>query len=97
MAKAGRPKGTPNKRRADFVQALKANGNMETLIAKLMELSLGVTVQEYSKDGPKIYKKPPCVTSITYMLDQAFGKAKQALEIAGEDGQAIKLTIDLRE
>lgn len=95
----GRPKGTTTRAREEFIQMIRSNGKPEKLITKLMELAEGVTC---SKPNPvtgkeTIYSKPPDVTAIIYLLDQGFGKPKQAVEMSGADGDPIKLTIDLRE
>ena len=50
---------------------------------KLRELIKGVVVQKETKDGPAVYEKPPDIYAITYALDQAYGKARQHVEVEG--------------
>lgn len=79
---AGRKKGVPNKDRRAFMDLIHKVGKPEELIAKLKELTNGVTCIKYEKDGEeKIYEKPPDPYAITYLLDQAYGKAKQSVEL----------------
>lgn len=49
-----------------------------------MNLAEGVLVQDKGKPGLPVYAEPPNVQAITYILDQAFGKAKQSIEHSGE-------------
>lgn len=92
---AGRPKGVPNRSRAEFVRALQQPGRVDRLVGKLLELSEGVTVMEKTAGVPKIYSKPPDVYAITYMLDQAFGKARQHVEVEGGGASYEQLILGL--
>lgn len=79
---AGRPKGVANKPRAEFISLIHSIGKPKELVAKLKELTHGVTcVREDSEGNEIIYKKPPDREAISYLLDQAYGKAKQSMEL----------------
>lgn len=79
---SGRPKGVPNKDRREFLALINKIGKPEELIAKLKELSNGVTCIKYDKKGDEIiYERPPDSYAISYMLDQAFGRAKQTVDM----------------
>ena len=86
---AGRPKGLPNKDRREFLSLIHKIGKPSELIGKLKELAHGIKCTKTipGAEGLKVvYDKPPDPYAITYMLDQAYGKAKQSMEIesAGE-------------
>ncbi len=84
MPGGGRPKGTPNKGRAEFLEMIRNIGKPKELIAKMKELTLGVQCVKYDSDGEaKVYEKPPDAYAISYLLDQAYGKAKQSVEVEG--------------
>lgn len=83
---AGRKKGSMNKDRAAFVQALREAEDVDELIGKMRELARGVLVQE---GGKRVYQRPPDAHAIAYLLDQAFGKAKQHVEVEG-NGQSYE-------
>lgn len=79
---AGRPKGVPNKDRREFIALIHKVGKPKELIGKLKELSNGVMCSKVDKDGGiVVYEKPPDAYAISYMLDQAYGKSKQSVEI----------------
>lgn len=82
MPGGGRPKGSPNKGRAEFLRLVHEIGKPKELIEKLKELTLGVMVAQKDGDGgAAIYSKPPDREAITYLLDQAYGKAKQSVDV----------------
>lgn len=82
MPGGGRPKGSLNKGRAEFIRLVHEIGKPKELIEKLKELTLGVLVAQKDGDGgTTIYSKPPDREAITYLLDQAYGKAKQSVEV----------------
>lgn len=84
----GRTIGTPNKRREAFVQAITKGQRDLKLIEKLFELSEGVLVEgKVGATGATfVYKTPPDVRAATYLLDQAHGKATQAIEVHDPTG-----------
>ena len=79
----GRKTGAVRKGRAEFLSLIHKQFNgPKKLLDKLEELINGVTVMKQdSEGGVKIYEKPPDREAITYILDQAYGKAKQSMEI----------------
>jgi hypothetical protein len=92
---AGRPKGAPNKGRAEFLELIRSIGKPKDLVEKLKELTQGITCVRENDDGEEvIYKKPPDREAITYLLDQAYGKAKQSLEV---DASVRRIEDDLDE
>jgi len=79
---AGRPVGAVNKDRKYFVDLIHQVAPTEELIEKLKELTLGVTIAKPDGEGGiKIYDKPPDAHAISYLLDQAYGKAKQSVDL----------------
>lgn len=63
------------------------------LIDQAMELATGVMVQEWGKDGPRIYQRPPDINAIKYLVDRIMGKPTERKEVSGPDGSAIPLEI----
>ena len=64
------------------------------LIGNLMQLADGVSVEEEdenSDDGTRVYTKPPCFKSNAYLIDRVLGKATQAVEVSGKDGQPVEV------
>jgi hypothetical protein len=51
------------------------------LIDQALELAEGVVVQEWGKDGPRIYQKPPDINAIKYLVDRIMGKATERREL----------------
>lgn len=83
---AGRKKGVPNRDRQEFITLIQKIGKPKELIKKLKELAYGVKCVKHSKNGKIVYERPPDTQAIMYMLDQAYGKAKQSVEIEGNVG-----------
>lgn len=82
MPGGGRPKGSPNKGRAEFVSLIhKRYKGPEKLLDKLDILINGVKCSKAVGEGVVVYEKPPDGESIRYLLDQAYGKAKQSMEL----------------
>jgi hypothetical protein len=83
--KAGRPKGLANKGRSEFLSMIREIGKPKELIAKMKELTLGVKCSKSIGDGMVVvYEKPPDAYAISYLLDQAYGKARQSIEVEGK-------------
>lgn len=78
---AGRKKGVPNKDRAAFIALLKADNRVERLVEKLLELAEGVQIKRSSKKKAAVYKRPPNAHAAMWLLEQAFGKARQCMVI----------------
>jgi hypothetical protein len=87
---AGRKLGVPNKNRADFIAILKDKSRVELLVEKLMELAEGVRVQDAKEN---VYRKPPDASAITYLLDQAFGRAGRGANVLDDAEDPIQLHI----
>jgi hypothetical protein len=51
------------------------------LIDQALELAEGVVVQEFGKDGPRIYQRPPDINAIKYLVDRIMGKATERREL----------------
>ena len=84
---AGRKPGIPNKDRREFIALIENIGGTEDQLGKLKELANGVTCVRHEKDGNDVvYERPPDSFAITWMLDQAYGKAKQHVEVETEGG-----------
>lgn len=84
---AGRPKGVPNKDRKEFIRLINKIGKPSELISKLKELANGVVCVSKDKEGGRtIYEKPPDGPAIQYLLDQAFGRARQSVEVETNSG-----------
>jgi hypothetical protein len=81
---AGRKKGGCNRDRAQFVEALRSAADVDELIGKMRELARGVIVEDSRTH--MVYAKPPDSNAIAYLLDQAFGRAKQHVEVEGDVG-----------
>lgn len=84
MPGGGRPKGALNKGRAEFLKIIHDVGKPKELIATLKELTQGVLVEKKVGELRAVYKTPPSEYAITYLLDQAYGKAKQSVEVEGK-------------
>lgn len=62
------------------------------LIERLFELADGIQVRERdTKGGEKIYDRPPCFKSLSYLIDRVAGKPKQSVEaeVSGASGGPI--------
>lgn len=107
MAEAGRPgrggarPGAGRKRTAE-VHAVPISkmhkqiaGRMEDLVNYAFILAEGVWVEETGLDGePFVYRKPPDLKAIIYLIDRVAGKPiqHQEAEITGKNGGPIKIT-----
>jgi hypothetical protein len=78
----GRQKGTPNKRRSDFVSLITTNNRHKILVDRLFELAEGIVVQDAQDGEPRVYSRAPDQRAASYLLDQAFGKPTQPVEVS---------------
>lgn len=60
---------------------IRVKNRVNRLVNILMELVGGVKITKPSENEEKIYSKPPDVHAAIWLLEQAFGKPKQAVEI----------------
>lgn len=87
---AGRPR-TREKHGGEIAAAEQRIADfLPTLIDKAFELANGVRVEKKTRSGSVVYKQPPCIKSIMYLVDRLAGKPTQALEHSGPDGEEIR-------
>lgn len=66
------------------------------LIDRALELAEGVVVQEVSKDGLRIYQRPPDMNAIKYLVDRIMGKATERRELTLDKPLGEMTTDELR-
>jgi hypothetical protein len=65
------------------------------LIANLLKLADGVTVQEKDKDGTlDVFTQPPDREANKYLLDRLLGKPRESIEHSGSEGAPIPLSVE---
>ncbi len=64
------------------------------LIEQALELATGVVVQEWGKDGPRIYLRPPDMKAIAYLVDRIMGKPTEHKEHTFPDKPYEDMTED---
>lgn len=65
------------------------------LIERMIELSEGVVVQEFDREGePRIYQRPPDYKAIAYLVDRIMGKPTERQEVDGETDIRIRVIRD---
>jgi len=81
---AGR-KAKPDKFKIPIAKAEKKIADkLPWLIDQALELAEGVVVQEWGKDGPRVYQRPPDINAIKYLVDRIMGKATERRELTLE-------------
>lgn len=86
----GARSGAGRKRKTDKfgTQIQKAEGmivdKLPWLVDKAMELAEGVQVEKPGLVGPVVYRLPPDITAIKYLLDRIMGKPTERRELALE-------------
>jgi len=103
----GRRSGAGRKPRAErFARPIasaekKIADRLPKLLDSLFELAEGITVREKTADGgEKIYDRPPCFKSASYLVDRILGKPTQAVEaeLSGPGGAPLvirEVTIEM--
>jgi hypothetical protein len=77
---------------------LQIAGRLPHLIEKLFELAEGVNVQGCSLDGEeKVYTRPPCYKSLSYLVDRVMGRPTQATEVSGPDGGPMEVGLTFEQ
>jgi hypothetical protein len=80
----GSRRGIPNKSTTALAQKIEKIIPTEETVGLLAELARGVTIQEETKDGPRIYRLPPNHQALKTIMEYTHGKAKEFIEHSGE-------------
>jgi hypothetical protein len=64
---------------------------LPTLLARMLELADGVTVQEVEKDGVRIYTRAPDRAALEYLVNRVMGKPTERQELTGANGGLLAL------
>lgn len=71
---------------------------METLLARMWDLAMGVVVVEEKVDRdtgdvvPRIYRMPPDRQALQWLMENGIGKVPTRVELTGEDGGPVQIT-----
>ena len=61
------------------------------VVDKMLELAMGVLVEEQTLEGRFIYQKPPDYKAAAYLIDRIMGKPTERQEQTTEGGLTIKV------
>jgi hypothetical protein len=98
MAGVKKPMGRPRKADQYAGQIASAEriiaDRLPSLLVNMMTLADGVTVQEVTLDGLRVYTRPPDRQANEYLINRILGKPTECREITGEDGEPLGVEID---
>lgn len=78
---AGRPAGGVNKATQEIKDILAQSVDFVEVVDKMMQLVRGVSVAQNTSDGPIVYERPPDVNAAKLLMEYAFGKPKQQMDV----------------
>lgn len=91
---AGRKVGSPNKTTQEIRDILAESVDFVEVVDKVMQLVRGVTVQQQTADGPIVYERPPDVNAAKLLMEYAFGKPKQQMDVKVDTNPIKTIALD---
>lgn len=94
---AGRPKGTLSPKNLEIAKAReyltqRVVSELEPMISSHIELAKGIWMEELDPttgERRRVYKKAPDTRAAEYLVDQAIGKASQAIDVTSKGEQIV--------
>lgn len=85
--------GRPRKRDANAGAITRAEkqirDRLPEVVDKMLELAMGVLVEEQTLEGRFIYQKPPDYKAAAYLIDRIMGKPTERREVKNQEGPPI--------